>query len=88
MKKETDSKLLIRIDERQKVVLKEIGEIKESVDSADQKYIGKMEFKLTNKQQNDRICKIEKLVFGSIGLALITLGKAALDLIIVTKAAR
>jgi len=88
MKKETDSKLLIRIDERQKVVLKEIGEIKESVDNVDKKYVSKIEFKLTNKEQDGRMCKLEKLVFGAVGLALITLGKAALDLIVVTKAAQ
>ena len=88
MKQETNEKLLIRIDERQKKVLSEITDIKTSISEADDKYISKVEFKLTNKEQNNRICKIERLVFGAVGLALITLGKAALDLIVVSKAAQ
>lgn len=41
--------------------------------------ISKVEFVLTNKQQDDRIRKVESLVFGAIGLTLTTIGLRVLD---------
>jgi len=66
---------------------KEIKEVKETIGCNEGKYVGKTEFNLVNQEQNNRITKIEKLVFGAIGLALITLGKAILELVVSVKAA-
>ena len=44
--------------------------------------------KETNSTIIARIDERQKQVFGAVGIALITLGKAILDLVIVTKAAQ
>ena len=65
---------------------KEIKDVKQTVGCNDGKYVSKTEFNLVNKEQDNRIAKIEKLVFSAIGLALITLGKAILELVVSVKA--
>lgn len=65
---------------------KEIKDVKQTVGCNENRFVGKKEFDLVNQEQNNRIDKIEKLVFGAIGLALITLGKALLELVVSVKA--
>lgn len=65
---------------------KEIKDVKETIGCNDGKYVSKIEFNLVNKEQDNRISKIEKLVFGAVGLALITFGKALLDLVVSVRA--
>ena len=67
-------------------IKQQIDDIKKTLECSDEKYTSKIEFALTNKEQDNRIAKIEKLVFSAVGLALITLGKAVLDLVVQTKA--
>lgn len=64
----------------------DVKDLKDAVNCNDNKYVGKKEFDLVNNEQNTRISKIEKLVFSAIGLALITLGKAILELVVSVKA--
>jgi 5-bromo-4-chloroindolyl phosphate hydrolysis protein len=63
-----------------------IDEIKESIKCQNSDFVKKVEFDLVNQDQNKRISQIEKLVYSAIGLAVITLGKALLDLIVVSRA--
>jgi len=63
-----------------------IDDIKGTLNCIDKKYVQQIEFDLVSKDQNKRIGQIEKLVFGAIGLALLTLGKAVLDLVVTVKA--
>lgn len=63
-----------------------IDEIKESIKCQNSDFVKKVEFDLVNQDQNKRISQIEKLVYSAIGLAVITLGKAILDLIVVSRA--
>ena len=44
--------------------------------------VSRERFDLVNKQQDDRIKKVENLVFGAIGLTLTTVGKMILDFFI------
>ena len=64
----------------------DIKEVKESLNNNDNKYVNKTEFNLVNKEQDHRIDKIEKLVYGAVGLGLVGIGKAVLDLVIISKA--
>ena len=41
--------------------------------------VSRERFDLVNQQQDDRIKKVENLVFGAIGLTLTTVGKMILD---------
>ena len=63
-----------------------VRDIKAELKCLSQTYVTKVEFTLVNKEQDNRISQIEKLVYGSVGLALLTLGKAILDLITTVKA--
>lgn len=65
-----------------------IDEIKESIKCQSNDFVKKIEFDLVNADQNKRIGQMEKLVYSAIGLAVITLGKAILDLIVVSRAAQ
>ena len=69
-----------------KYLIASVDEIKDTLNCIDKKYVQKIEFDLVNKDQNKRIGQLEKLVFSAIGLALITLGKAILDLVVTVKA--
>jgi hypothetical protein len=75
------------------LIKKDISYIKESIDRIEENikcqgkiFVSKIEFDLVNKEQNNRIDKIEKLVMGATVLALTTLGKALLDLVVRVKA--
>lgn len=65
---------------------KEIKDVKETIGCNDGKYVSKTEFNLVNQDQNNRIGKMEKLIYGAFGLALVTLGKAILELVISVRA--
>ena len=69
-----------------KYLIASVDEIKDTLNCIDKKYVQKIEFELVNKDQNKRIGQLEKLVFSAIGLALLTLGKAILDLVVTVKA--
>ena len=69
-----------------KYLIASVDDIKNTLNCTDKKYVQKIEFELVNKEQNKRIGQLEKLVFSAIGLALITLGKAILDLVVNVKA--
>lgn len=58
---------------------KGIDEIKVDIKCIADEKVGRVEFTLTNKQQDDRIKKVESLVFGAIGLTLTTIGMRILD---------
>lgn len=83
MKQETDIAL---IKKDIKYLKDGIDEIKESIKCQNSDFVKKVEFDLVNQDQNKRISQIEKLVYSAIGLAVITLGKALLDLIVVSRA--
>jgi hypothetical protein len=68
-------------------IKQEVNDIKTTIEKNEGTYTSRLECGLVNREQDRRIDKIEKLVFGAVGLALITLGKAILDLVIVAKAA-
>lgn len=63
-----------------------IDEIKATIACLNNDYVRKIEFDLVNQDQNNRIGKMEKLIYGAFGLALITLGKAILELVVTVKA--
>lgn len=83
MKSETDIAL---IKKDIKYLRDGIDEIKSTIKCQNQDYVKKIEFDLVNQDQNNRIGKIEKLVYSAIGLALVTLGKAILELVINVRA--
>jgi hypothetical protein len=56
-----------------------IDEIKADFKNVKSENISRVEFNLVNGQQNDRIKKVENLVFGAIGLTMTTIGKMILD---------
>lgn len=56
-----------------------IDDIKEELKCIRDEKISRVEFALVNKQQDDRIKKVESLVFGSIGLTLTAIGKMILN---------
>lgn len=63
-----------------------IDDIKNKLSCVNKDYVGRIEFELVKKDQEKRVGQIEKLVYSAIGLALITLGKAVLDLVITANA--
>jgi hypothetical protein len=69
-----------------KSVNKELERVVKKMDCFGDAFVCQKEFKLTNKHQDERIGKIEKLVYGAVGLALLTLGKAVLDLVVTVQA--
>jgi hypothetical protein len=64
----------------------DISEIKEKLGCLDDNFVGQKEFILTNKNQDDRINKIERLVYGALAVATTTLIKAVLDLVVTVQA--
>lgn len=84
----TQNNLLIRIDERQKDMSKDITDIKNRLGSLGDDYVSKVEFTIVNKNQDKRIGQMEKLIYGAFGLGLVTLGKAILELVVTVKAAQ
>jgi len=65
-----------------------IGEIKEQLQCQGKNYVSKLEFDMVNCDQNKRIDRVEKLVYGAIALTLTSIGKALMDLIIISKASQ
>ncbi len=49
-------------------------------------YVSRIEFDMVNKDQDKRIGQLEKLVYGAVALAVTTLGKTILDLVVAAKA--
>jgi hypothetical protein len=56
-----------------------VDDIKKELECIKDEKVSRVEFSLTNKQQDDRIKKVESLVFGAIGLTLTAIGKMILD---------
>jgi hypothetical protein len=69
-----------------KEMAKDIKEVKELVKCADGVYLKKEVFSYEKKEIDDRLTKLEKLVYGAVGLALLTTGEAVLRLVTVVKA--
>jgi len=63
-----------------------IDDIKTKLGCMGTEYVSKIEFDLTKKEQDKRVGQMEKLIYSAIGLAVITLGKALLDLVVTVKA--
>lgn len=63
-----------------------IDEIKHEIKCLDGKYVRLDVAKEKEREQNDRISKLEKLVFGAVVLALTTLGKTILELVVQVRA--
>jgi hypothetical protein len=56
-----------------------VDDIKKELECIKDEKVSRVEFSLVNKQQDDRIKKVESLVFGVIGLTLTAIGKMVLD---------
>jgi hypothetical protein len=59
-----------------------IDDIKLELKCIKQEKVSRERFDLINKTQDDRIKKVETLLFGAIGLTLTTVGKMILDFFI------
>lgn len=82
-----DSKISIQLLKKDMEYLKQgIEDIKKELCDQKQSYIPRLEFEMVNKDQNNRIGRLEKLVFGAVALALTTLGKTILDLVVTVRA--
>lgn len=69
-----------------KEMAKDIKEVKKLVKCADGVYLKKETFSYEKKEIDDRLTKLEKLVYGAVGLALLTTGEAVLRLVTVVRA--
>lgn len=65
-----------------------IDEIRETLKCVDDKTVKKDLYELDKNNMSDRIGKVEKLVYSAIGLTLLTIGKAVLDLVVKVKASQ
>ncbi len=65
-----------------KYLKKGIDDIKEELKCIKDEKVSRERFDLVNEEQNNRIKKVENLVFGAIALTLTSIGKLLLDLII------
>lgn len=63
-----------------------IDDIRAEIRCLDSKYIRADVAIEKEREQNSRIDKLEKLVFGAVGLALVTLGKTILELVVQVRA--
>ncbi len=59
-----------------------IDDIKEELKCIKDEKVSRERFELVNEEQNNRIKRVENLVFGAIALTLTSIGKLLLDLII------
>jgi bacterioferritin (cytochrome b1) len=59
-----------------------IDDIKEELKCIKDEKVSRERFDLVNEEQNNRIKKVENLIFGTIALTLTSIGKLLLDLII------
>ena len=87
MKEETDIALLKKDI---KYLIASVDEIKNTLNCIDKKYVQKIEFDLTNQEQNKRIDKMEtminRIIWGVAIFVLSVVGKGLLDLVINVKA--
>lgn len=58
-----------------------IDDIKEELKCIKNEKVSRERFDLVNEEQNNRIKKVEGLIFGTIALTLTSIGKLLLDLI-------
>lgn len=71
------------------VTLKDIYSAIESLrDDVKDTYVTKDKYDAEKCQTNERLSKLEKLVFGAVALALTTLGKAIIELVTQVQAMR
>jgi len=61
---------------------KGIDRIENILDCQPKNFVSKIEFNLVNQEQNTRMGRLEKLVYGAVALGLTTMGKAILDLVV------
>lgn len=59
-----------------------VDEIREELRSIRNEKVSRERFDLVNEEQNKRISNVERLVFGAVGLALMSMGKALIDIVI------
>lgn len=59
-----------------------VDDIKKELECIKNSKVSRERFDLVNETQNERIKKVENLVFGAIGLTLTTIGKMILDLVL------
>lgn len=85
MNSETDIAL---IKKDLKYLKDSVDDIKDKMNCMGTSYVSKIEFDLVNKDHDKRVGQMEKLVYSAIGLAVITLGKALLDLVVVSRASQ
>lgn len=65
-----------------KYLKKGIDDIKEELKYIKDEKVSRERFDLVNEEQNNRIKRVENLIFGTIALTLTSIGKLLLDLII------
>lgn len=68
---ETDNKLLIRIDERQKAMAETIGKIEKILSGLDDKYATKKELCDFEKESEEKIGLVRNIVFTACGVILL-----------------
>lgn len=68
---ETDNKLLIRIDERQKAMDKTLVKIEQILFELDNKYVTKSELCDLRKDSEDKISLVRNIVFTTCGVILL-----------------
>ena len=87
MKQDT---VIALLEQKMETFEKGISEIKSSIKDLGSEikssYVTKTEHDLIEQSKEERITRIEKLVYGAVGLALITLSKAVLDLVTIVQA--
>ena len=73
-----------------KYLIASVDDIKNTLNCIDKKYVQKIEFDLTNQEQNKRIDKMEtminRIIWGVAVFVLSVVGKGLLDLVINVKA--
>jgi len=73
-----------------KYLIASVDEIKDTLNCIDKKYVQKIEFDLTNQEQNKRIDKMEtminRVIWGVAIFVLSVVGKGLLDLVVTVKA--
>jgi len=78
MTEKTSIKLVKKDTEYMK---KAIDEIKETLNKNEERFVSKMEFALTNRQQDAKLSSLEKLIYGTAFSALGLVLKTALEII-------
>lgn len=68
---ESDNKLLIRIDERQKAMAETIGKIEKILSGLDEKYATKADLVDLKEESEEKIALVRKIVFTACGVILL-----------------